>query len=639
VAPIPHVALAAPGLGSRGCRGLLAVALIAVLVSTARDGSSPLLPAALVGLAALMAIRPADGLVAAAGLLSFGAVLNAFVDGPYSWTEPLAAAVLAGWLARTAIRPRALHPTRLAGPALVLAALVFASAAVALAIVQARTEFVLPFLHAVGRYVTTGFFRQDLDLRALNDAFSLLVGIGIAWAAAEAIAADPLSARRCTRMLVASTAAIAVLSVLQLVSAAIVTGDTIGALRRMLPSVRLSPAFRDYNAAGSYLAFGLAAAVLAPLPSGWRRLVRFALAGALGAGLWLTGSRVALGSAALVITIVAAPRLFVRYRFRPRRFAGTAAIAATACLLVAIAMARPRADDERATPARSFALRVELARTALRMTASAPIFGVGIGRYIDRSMEFSDESLPPRYRRQNAHNNFLQVTGELGVAGLAAFLWLLVVALRQAWHSLGGTSPDDRWNAALLAGLGVFVITWAGGHPLLIPEVAVPFWLALGIACGYGEAAAPLPDAPRARPWVAPLAALVILLLVAPRVGAELRASDFEHMGIGFGPWHVERSGRRFRETRTPAVVFVPSDAGQVEIALSVRGHQPQLVDLVLEGQLANRVRVPPRRWVKVSLVVPHRSRRYQRLELRMGDPAADEDGPTLLVGRVNQRG
>jgi O-antigen ligase len=638
VAPIPDVSLAAPLPGSRLCRGLLAVALIAVLVSTARDGSSPVLPALLVGLAALVAIRPADGVVAAAGLFSLGAVLNAFVEGRYSWTEPLAGAVLAGWLARTAIRGRA-HPTRLAGPILVLSALVIASAVVTLAVVQARTEFLVPFLRSVGRYVAADFFRQDLDLRALNDAFSMLVGIGVAWAAAEAIAADPLSAKRCTRMLMASAAAVAVLSVLQLVSAAIVTGDTIGALQRMVPSVRLSPAFRDFNAAGSYLAFGLAVALLAPLPSGWKRLLRLALVLPLAAGLWLTGSRVALGSAALVVTIVAVPRLLGRYRLRPRRFARTAAVAATACLLVAIAMARPRADDDRATPARSFALRVELARTALRMTASAPAFGVGIGRYIDRSMEFSDESLPPRYRRQNAHNNFLQVMGELGIVGLGAFLWLLAVAFRQAWHSIGGTSFDDDWNTALLAGVGVFVITWAGGHPLLIPEVALPFWLAIGIACGYGEAVAPHPERPRARRWVAPLAALVILLLAAPRVRAELRASDFEHMGIGLGPWHVERSGRRYRETRTPAVVFVPTAAKQVEIALRVRGHRSQLVDLLLEGQLANRVRVPPRRWIKVTLVVPHRSRRYQRLELRMGDPAAEDEGPTLLVGRVNQRG
>jgi hypothetical protein len=302
-------------------------------------------------------------------------------------------------------------------------------------------------------------------------------------------------------------------------------------------------------------------------------------------------------------------------------------------------MARPRADDDRATPARSFALRVELARTALRMTESAPLFGIGIGRYFDRSMEFSSESLPARYRRQNAHNNFLQVMGELGLVGLAAFLWLLAVAMRQAWHSVGGTSDDDRWNTALLAGLGVFVLTWMGGHPLLIPEVALPFWLALGVACGYGEAVAPLPERPRARSSIALIAAVGILLLAAPRIRAELVASDFEHMGIGLGPWHVERSGRRFRETHTPAVVFVPTEAGQVEIALSVRGRHSQLVDLLLEGQLANRIRVPPRRWVKVTLVVPNRSRRYQRLELRMSDPPADDDGPTLLVGRVNQRG
>jgi hypothetical protein len=638
VAPSPHVALAAPGPVARGCRALLAAAIGALLLSTALDGSSPFLPAALLLLAALTAVRPSDGLIAAAAMLSFGAVLNAFADGRYSWTEPLAGAVVAGWLVRTAIRPPR-RATRLAPPVLVFAAVVIASAAVSLALVQARTDFLLPFLHSLVTYLATDFFRQDLDLRPLNDAFSLLVGIGIAWAAAEATVEDPHSARRCTRMLVAGTAGIGALSLLQLVSAAIVTGDTLDALQRMVPSIRLSPAFRDYNAAGSYFALGLAVAVLAPLPVRWGRVVRPVLVGSIGAGLWLTGSRVALASAALVITIALAPRLLHRHRLRARRVASAAIVTATACLLVAIVMARPRADDERATPARAFALRVELARTALRMTQSAPLFGVGIGRYIDRSTEFSSESLPSRYRRQNAHNNFLQVMGELGIVGLGAFLWMLAVAVRQAWHSVGGTSADDRWNAALLAGLAVFVLTWMGGHPLLIPEVALPFWLALGVACGYGEATAPSHDVPRTRRWMAPAAAAAILVVAAPRVKAELRTSDFEHMGIGLGPWHVERDGRRFRETRTPAVVFVPSAAGQVELALRIRGRHSQLVDLVLEGQLANRVRVPPRRWIKVTLVVPHRSRRSQRLELRIVDPGPADDGPTLLVGRVNQRG
>jgi O-antigen ligase len=633
------VALAAPGLASRGCRGLLAVALTAVLVSTAIDGSSLLLPVVLVLLAALTAVRPSDSLMAAAALLSFGSVLSAFAHGSYSWTEAMAAAVLMGWCARTSVCPRT-RATRLTPPVLVLSALSAASMLVLLAVVQARTEYLPAFLHWVTTYVTTGFFRQDLNLRPLNDAFSVLVGIGLAWAAAEAITEAPPSARRCTRMLVVGAAGIAALSVLRLMSAAIVTGDAIDALQRMVPAIRLSPAFRDYNAAGSYLALGLTVAVLAPQPPGWTRLVRSGLVALLSLGLWLTGSRVALASAALVITIAAALHVLRRYRVRPRRFVRAAVVAATGCLLVVVVMARPRADDERATPARSFGLRVELARTALRMTASAPVFGVGVGRYFDRSMEFSSESLPSNFRRQNAHNNFLQLMAELGVAGLAAFLWMLAVAFRQAWHSVGGTSADDRWNSALLAGLAVFVLTCLGGHPLLIPEVAMPFWLALGVVCGYGEAVAPLPETRRVRPWIAPVGALVILLLAAPRIRAELRASDFEHMGVGLSRWHVARNGWRFRETRTPATVFVPTDAQQVEIPLSVRGRHSQLVDLVLEGQLANRVRVPARRWVKVTLVVPHRSRRYQRLELRISDSTPDDDdGPTLLVGRVNSRG
>jgi hypothetical protein len=36
----------------------------------------------------------------------------------------------------------------------------------------------------------------------------------------------------------------------------------------------------------------------------------------------------------------------------------------------------------------------------------------------------------------------------------------------------------------MLAGVAAFIVSWLGGHPLLVPEVAYPFWLALGIVAG-----------------------------------------------------------------------------------------------------------------------------------------------------------
>jgi hypothetical protein len=69
------------------------------------------------------------------------------------------------------------------------------------------------------------------------------------------------------------------------------------------------------------------------------------------------------------------------------------------------------------------------------------------------------------------------VAGELGLVGLAAFLAVLTLCF---W-------PPDRSRqhdpviAAVIPGVAVFIVSWLGGHPLLVPEVAYPFWLTLAI--------------------------------------------------------------------------------------------------------------------------------------------------------------
>ena len=66
------------------------------------------------------------------------------------------------------------------------------------------------------------------------------------------------------------------------------------------------------------------------------------------------------------------------------------------------------------------------------MVEAHPLFGVGIGQYARWSGQFSSPELLAIYVSENAHNNFAQVAGELGLAGLTAFVALLIVCLRPA---------------------------------------------------------------------------------------------------------------------------------------------------------------------------------------------------------------
>ncbi len=131
------------------------------------------------------------------------------------------------------------------------------------------------------------------------------------------------------------------------------------------------------------------------------------------------------------------------------------------------------------------------------MTATNPAFGVGIGRFYARSGEFSSPELlvsfPPAIH-ENAHNNFLQILAELGIVGFASVLWLLWSTVRYGRRLLAADLQVDphgllRWS--LVTGLLAFLLSWLGGHPLLIDEPAFAFWLLLGTVAGWGASADP----------------------------------------------------------------------------------------------------------------------------------------------------
>ena len=97
--------------------------------------------------------------------------------------------------------------------------------------------------------------------------------------------------------------------------------------------------------------------------------------------------------------------------------------------------------------------------TTLEMVASRPLFGVGVGGYYLRSAQFSPRELLEIYPRENAHNYFLQIAGELGLVGLAVFLWLLCAALWSVWPG-ASTIRRDPLGFGLFAGVTAFLLTY-----------------------------------------------------------------------------------------------------------------------------------------------------------------------------------
>jgi len=287
-------------------------------------------------------------------------------------------------------------------------------------------------------------------------------------------------------------------------------------------------------------------------------------------------------------------------------------------------------------------IRVEFARASLRMLGSAPLFGVGIGQYPGRAGAFTSAALLKAYppaEHENAHNNFLQVLSELGAVGFAAFISILGATTRMASRHLVGDS-DNRLRWAATAGAAAFVLSWLGGHPLLVDAPAFSFWILAGTIAGWGEIA--VPEVRRVSSHAIPMTILAIALLASLpfRVRAEFSRAELEHQGIGLSGWEQADDGVRHRLARATSSVFVPSTAAVVIVPLrAVDTNQELLVELRLDNRLADVVRVPGDRWLMLHLPLPRvqREARYLRLDLTVRSALADES-PRLRIGKVTPR-
>ena len=445
--------------------------------------------------AALAVVAPTSGLLLCAGLLPLTGPLSAFLgsQAPFSLGEPLVLAFLAGWLVRMAVAPGtpAGVPRRgILAPAIALAAVVTASAAVQLHAIQPDIARSGPVAASAFGFTVTDYFRSRETFGAIPAAAFFLEGLGLFAAALATGARVRGFGTRLLAMVSIGATGVGAFSIVRLVTVSLRQEDVWTALARYIETIRISAAFPDPNAAGSYLAMGLLAAVGVGVGTqiaateggpglGGRRLDLLWLVAIpiIAGGLWLTGSR-----AALLAAVVASVLLLPLARRAPRSLVRSAALAVVLALVAALPFAAERLNPPKVTGRalpRAFSIRVEMARTAGRMIASHPVFGVGVGAFFRRSAEYVTPEFRKIAPRENAHNNFLQVLAELGIVGFVPFVWVLGAvawAMVRPWRA--GRLPAAAVGGA--AGLTAFLLTSLTGHPLLIFEVATAFWIVLG---------------------------------------------------------------------------------------------------------------------------------------------------------------
>lgn len=444
--------------------------------------------------------------------------------------------------------------------------------------------------------------------------------------------------------------------------------------------IRINATYTDPNALASYfallipIALGLAARETASRA----RMSWLAGVAAMGAALVMTAGRAGLlaACAGIAVWIVLAlvlrldrddPWPFVRSHFRKVVYG--VAIAGTLTLfgLVAIGTAFDIRHHHQSTYLHTwlftFNLRQPLDQivkgrfsnwqTAALMVQDHPIFGIGIGRVFRLFASYNRlVGGAPEGARFSAHNTFLNVTAEMGIVGLLAFLTLLGatfgVAIRTLRRVAGRARAPDRvpdrgsdpaadkaadrgllWvMAGLIAGLAAYTLTMIPGDRLILREDVVTFAALLAIvACLRDVMPAPVAAAgtPRARReiWMPRVALLVMAAMIATvPVRAMLDRRGIKLDRVTFGLHDVEGpEGQRFRWTSGHATYYRPSTDQQLTLQVRSVAPFPQTVSIKLNGAEIDRLTLPDHAWRRLRYQLPPRVRSsaYYKVELEVG--------------------
>lgn len=601
---------------------LLAGAIFLLLVSALRPEYIAIpLKAIIVAVFVLTLWEPGSGLLLVAASVPFARLFTPGVPvPPLRMAEAIVLAFLAGWAVDLMARPRSSsRGRRLSGPLWLFAVVVIASAVVQLAVLQPLTDRVAGFLRHFWVFLSGYYLLPTGEFLSLTAAMLLLEGIGLLAAIIALSAADKRLPVRLLAVSAAAGFAVASLAVGRFIIDLAQEGFHRGP--------RISAQVADLNAAGSYLVLILPSTCL--FVARWSRELAAATAVWLGMAVWLTGSRTAAAAAILsALAVLAARRVPDLLASRTRIALAVVACAVAIVVSAALASLLVVRSDPNAT--RWLDIRLGFTTTSMKMIASAPVFGIGVGKYYSLSGAFMSPELRSIYAFENAHNNFFQIAAELGLVGGILFVWVIASALSSSARSL--QSPA----LGALSGTLAYLLTCLTGHPLLVHETAYPFWIVLGCAVGIaqtdregqraeGEGQGVNLEGHRSKVKGQRLivaAAMALIVGSVPfRVANETRSVDLSGVSYGLGtPERDTRADRAFRRAMGTATLFVRSDAQAVDLPVRLLNVSPAAsadVRLALDGRPANEKNIDDE-WTTIGLRLPPspHDQLFRRLDL-----------------------
>jgi hypothetical protein len=570
--------------------------------------------------------RPQWGLLILAFVLPMAPQIHARTEaivGRTAVAEILLVPVLFGAVVRIAAGAR-WPASRLAAPALVLGSLVAVDGVLGLGERQLLTTWPLDFVRGLWRHLSTGYYGDQSGYAAFHEMALWIEGLTLAVMAERLLRHDR---RGWPAMLLAGASAVAFTSWIRLFEISMRQPEPLTAALDFLANVRQQTLFRDENAAASLYALFFVPAAWLAFRGGdagrWRAHAGYGLAAIIiGLALYWTHSR-----AAYVGAIVALVVLWLASRRFSRAVKAGAAVAGVVLIVLVLLISGSRVQ---VSSGRSLDMRWDMAKIALQITAQHPVFGVGLAGFRQASRAFVTPELRERFPAtvagENAHNNFLQILAELGIAGLGAFLWLIAVAAR-AWmetrRSESGAGAIAAQHA-LTGGLLALLVSCLAGHPFLMPEVLWAFCLVLGAAVGLASER----DGVAPARWAGRLAwtLFFVVLASAPVRLWQLQHAERDQRFIGAGGLTSEDSDRPYRRVGVRSVWFVPGQTRIAVLPLRMTAASPAscVVRVNLDGRQINSVAVTPREWLPltVELDTAEAASASRRLELWVDDEA-----------------
>lgn len=605
--------------GARLAAGLIPAFVLAVFLTNGSISTAIRVEAALV--LTLTLVRPAIGLMIVAFLAPLGdIVVPVFGGPPLRHAETLTLAFLSGWLLfRTSSKEsHAVLPSSLANAMWMFGGVLISSVA--------ATAFELyrenpAALQSTVTTLTQSYLLNADDPIGLHAAARLIEGLGLMAAAVDV-------GRRNVRNRIPLLACLVASGILASAASGLFAfgiGPVATLARHAATGLnRYSAVTGDVNAAASsYL-------LLVGVCLGIATVARRTRAAWLLAATILTGG-LALTSSGATVIACAAVVCAAGVRWISLSASRQWKIVTVLVLLLAVAGAIAFARSTRSV--KSLEMRVGFTQASIRLIEARPVFGVGAGRYYALSKLTLPPWLSQIYGRENAHNFYLQTTAELGVVGILAFLvvlgTVLAAPIKRSWLGQAGGVTVGCTCAAC-----AYLVTALSGHPFLVLETAVPFWIVLGLLVTPQDAHV---LQSQWRRW-ALLGATGAILLTVPFRGEPLRLPSPD---VGLDQWQTDNSGLRFREAEAVSSLFVDPTITSLEIPIRLRGEPADsaAVTVTVPGFSRTDTRIRGE-WTTQLVALPGAEalEPYQRINVAMTplqDGSAVRSAPPLEIGQV----